>query len=116
MICLFHINMKRGSVMPFLVILIDLFAALVYFFQLNTPSQSTNFVGLIIQALIAFILLIITFRYSGKRYASIQPVLFVKYFSIRYAIIVISTLINILVLFLYFLNFAGINDLIFSGF
>ncbi|MBM7711029.1 hypothetical protein [Enterococcus xiangfangensis] len=102
--------------MPFLVLLIDLFAALIYFFQLNTQSHSANFVGLIIQTLITLILLVITFKYKGKRYANIQPVFFMKYLSIRYAIIVISTLINLVVLFLYFLNFLGINNVIFAGF
>ena len=57
--------------MPFLVLLIDLFAALIYFFQLNTQSHSANFVGLIIQTLITLILLVITFKYKGKRYANI---------------------------------------------
>lgn len=102
--------------MPFLALLMDLIAVLVYYFQLNSLTPTRIFLGIIVQAVIFLLLAFITFTYQGKRYSNYQPYLFMKYYSLRYSIIVISAILNGILLFLYGLNFAGINDVIFSGY
>lgn len=108
--------MKWGFSMPFLALLLDLLAALVYYFQLDSLTDMRVLLGLILQIVIFILLALITFTYKGKRYATMQPYLFMKYFSIRYSIIVLSFVLNGFLLFLYVLNFMGINDVIFSAY
>lgn len=103
--------------MPVIAILIDLITCASYFFQLHsTPSQSLYLLGMILQVFFTLILLIIAFSYSGKKFARIQTHLFYRVVSIRYGIILVSTFINGAVLFLYVLNYLGINDMVFSNF
>lgn len=102
--------------MPFIAIIIDIITAGAYFFQLHNPSEGIYFLGLVVQAVFTLILLVMIFSYHGKRYATIQTVVFMKRLSIRYAIIIFSFLINGAVLFMYVLNYLGTNNLIFSAF
>lgn len=102
--------------MPLLALLLDILAALVYYFQLDSLTDTRILLGLILQSILVILLALITFTYKGKRYSTMQPYLFMKYFSIRYSIIVLSFLLNVFLLFLYVLNFMGINDLIFSAY
>lgn len=108
--------MKWGFSMPFLALLLDLLAALVYYFHADSLTDTRILLGLVLQAVIFILLALITFTYKGKRYSTMQPYLFMKYFSIRYSIIVISFVLNGFLLFLYVLNFMGINDVIFSAY
>ncbi|MEO1768942.1 hypothetical protein [Candidatus Enterococcus ferrettii] len=100
--------------MPILAIFIDLITAAVYFLQLRLPFSGVYLLGIVFQVLFTLILLIMSFSYQGKRSAKIQTNLSYRYISIRYALILFSAIINGLVLFLYVLNFIGVNDLIFS--
>lgn len=99
--------------MPFIAILIDILAAGAYFLQRFNQETLLLFVGIIFQAIISVILFFLMVTYKGKRYSTLQPRPFVRYFSIRYAIIVFSFILNALVLFLYILNRMG-NPVIFS--
>lgn len=101
--------------MPFIAILIDLLTLGGYFIQLNHGGAMTYLLGLIFQGVMTILLLIIMIGYHGKKYAGYRPEGY-SYFTIRYAIIVLSFVINGLVLFLYGLNYFGVNDLIFSSF
>lgn len=101
--------------MPFVAIIIDLITLGAYFLQLNYGSQTIYLFGLIFQVAMTALLLFITLAYHGKRFSRWRPEGY-SYFSIRYAIIVLSFIINGMVLFLYVLNFFGGNDLIFSAF
>lgn len=106
--------------MPFIAILLDIFTAAAYFFQLHNPSTGLYLLGVLVQGVVTVLLLVITFSYRGKRLSRIVTPknFFGRYrnFSFRYAVIVVSMFINALVLFLYVLNYLGINDLIFSAF
>lgn len=99
--------------MPFVAILLDLLAAGAYFLQLNHQTEALLLIGLIFQGIVTLILCFMTIIYKGKRYAAIQPRLFIRYVSIRYAIIIYSFIINTVFLFLYVLNFLDINPLVF---
>ncbi|MGG5317879.1 hypothetical protein [Enterococcus sp. AZ072] len=102
--------------MPILAIVIDLITAAVYFLQLRLPFSGVYLLGIVFQVLFTLILLVMSFSYQGKRSAKIQTNPAYHYISIRYALILFSTIIYGLVLFLYVLNFIGVNDLIFSQF
>lgn len=97
--------------MPFNAILIDCLALFMYYIQLQ--NTNLHLLGLVVQGVIVLLLLILSFTYQGKRHAKTPPIGY-RYFSIRYAILIFSVLINALVLFLYVLNYLGINDLIFT--
>ncbi|OJG47125.1 hypothetical protein RV04_GL000372 [Enterococcus hermanniensis] len=70
--------------------------------------------GIVVQTILTIILLIILVGYHGKKYSRIKPIGY-SYFSIRYAVIVLSFIINGIVLFLYVLNYLGINHVIFAA-
>lgn len=99
--------------MPFIAILLDLLAAGAYFLQLNHQTETFLLIGLIFQGIVTLILCFMTITYKGKRYAAIQPGLFIRYVSICYAIIIYFFIINAVFLFLYVLNFLDINPLVF---
>lgn len=101
--------------MPFIAILIDLLTLGSYFLQLNNGGLMIYLSGMIFQGVMAILLLIIMIGYHGKKYAGYRPEGY-SYLTIRYATIVFSFVINGLVLFLYGLNYFGVNDLIFSSF
>ncbi|OJG57923.1 hypothetical protein RV07_GL003233 [Enterococcus malodoratus] len=71
--------------------------------------------GLIFQTIMTVLLLIIMIGYHGKKYSGFRPEGY-SYLTIRYGIIVISFVLNGIALFLYGLNYFGINDIVFSGF
>lgn len=95
--------------------LFDLLALILYFFQKQDLTTSRFTIGLIGQTMLVFALLILVFSYKGKKYSQVQPVIGMRYFSIRFALIVFSFIGNGLLLFLYLLNFLGRNSLIFSS-
>ncbi|KRM61136.1 hypothetical protein FC26_GL002354 [Paucilactobacillus vaccinostercus DSM 20634] len=99
--------------MPFLAIIVDFIAVGLYHIQAINLTSSILLIGLIGQTLITLVLLIFTFQYKGPRFTRYQ-LIFYRFFSIRYAIIFLSMLVNALVLFLYYLNYSGINPLIFQ--
>lgn len=98
-------------IMPLIALLSDVIA--LFFFYIQTQNPNLYLFGLIIQALIVVVLLWLSLTYHGKKYARTPPIGY-RYFSIRFARLIISILINAIVLFLYVLNDLGINDLIFS--
>lgn len=101
--------------MPFIAILIDLFTLGGYFLQLNHGGAMLYLLGLIFQGVMTILLLIIMIGYHGKKHTGYRPEGY-SYLTIRYGIIVLSFIINGIVLFLYGLNYFGVNDLIFSSF
>ena len=102
--------------MPLLTIAIDAVAALLYYFQLNNPGSVQYLFGLVGQIIITIVLIVITFSYQGPRLSRFRGENFVRPITFRYSIIVISTVLNALLLFLYFLNYLGINPVVFSAF
>lgn len=101
--------------MPLIAILIDLLTLGGYFLQLNNARSEFYLLGLIFQGIMTLLLLVIMIGYHGKKYTSYRPEGY-AYFTLRYAIIVVSCLINGVALFLYGLNYFGINDVVFSSF
>lgn len=101
--------------MPFIAILIDTLTLGGYFLQLNNGGSIFYLIGLIFQGIMTVLLLFITIGYHGKKLTSFRPAGY-PYLTIRYAVILLSFLINAIVLFLYGLNYFGINDVVFSNF
>lgn len=99
--------------MPLIAIVLDALAAGVLMMA-RQAGMSMAMPALIGQAVITVILLIITFSYGGKRHAKIQTSVFMRYFSIRYSIIVISLIVNAVGLALYALAVFGNNPLLFQ--
>lgn len=98
--------------MPFVAILLDVIAVASYVVQSQQPRFYT--LGMILQAILTVVLLIMTFAYRGKKFGWFNFSTWVHNFSLRYALIVVSFLGNVIVLFLYYLNLTGRNSLIFS--
>lgn len=101
--------------MSLIAIMIDLITLGGYFLQLNHGGPGIYLLGLIFQTVMTVVLLIILIGYHGKKYSGFRPEGF-SYLTIRYGIIVISFVINGIALFLYGLNYFGINDVVFSNF
>lgn len=101
--------------MPLIAILIDVLTLVGYFFQLNNGGPGVYLLGLIFQLIMTIVLLVILVGYHGKKYSGFRPEGY-SYLTIRYGIIVISFIINGIVLFLYGLNYFGINDVVFLNF
>ncbi|HCM85132.1 MULTISPECIES: hypothetical protein [Enterococcus] len=101
--------------MPLIAILIDLITLGGYFLQLNNGAPTLYLLGLIFQTIMTVLLLIIMIGYHGKKYSGFRPEGY-SYLTIRYGIIVLSFVLNGIALFLYGLNYFGINDIVFSGF
>lgn len=99
----------------FVALALDSLALGNYLFQSQNPDIFRTTIGLISQGLIIFLLLFKTLTYKGKRYNTIQPVFGVRYFSIRFAVIIFSLILAVVFGFLYLLNYLGINPLIFNG-
>ncbi|MBM7708574.1 hypothetical protein [Enterococcus lemanii] len=70
--------------------LFDLLALILYFFQKQDLTTSRFTIGLIGQTMLVFALLVLVFSYKGKKYSQVQPVIGMRYFSIRFALIVFS--------------------------
>lgn len=102
---------KGGIYLPFFAIIIDLLTMGAYFMQVHNPDL--RYIGLIFQGVMVILLLILVFIYRGKKFMNFRPKGY-PYFTIRYAIIVFSFLINGAVLFLYILNYLDINSVVFS--
>ena len=100
--------------MPLITILIDALAFGIYLFQRENQLNYIFLGGIFIQAILSVLLIYISFLYKGKKYTNIHPEMFVKYFSFRYTVIVVSAFINSVALLLYILNLLGINSLIFN--
>lgn len=101
--------------MPLIAILIDLITLGGYFLQLNNGGPTLYLLGLVFQTIMTVLLLIIMIGYHGKKYSGFRPEGY-SYLTIRYGIIVLSFVLNGIALFLYGLNYFGINDIVFSGF
>mgnify|MGYP001306422431 CR=1 FL=1 len=98
--------------MAFIAILIDLVAAGSYWLQLNFGGQMIYWLGIILQIILTLPLLIFTFSYQGRRFARFQgPFSFVM--TLRYGIVVMSLILNVIMLALYLINLHG-NPIIFS--
>lgn len=92
-------------------ILLDALAFGAYTMQLHDPSL--YLIGVVAQSVITVILLIMTFGYKGKRFGWFNFQTWAHNFSLRYAIVVFSLIINAVVLVLYVMNLTGTNTLIF---
>lgn len=68
--------------------------------------------GLGLQIIFTIILLIFVFGYRGRRKGRFNYDTWSHVFTLPFALIVISLIVNGLLAFLYYLNFAGINSLI----
>lgn len=91
--------------MPFIAIILDEIAAAVYVIQDQNRTQSMFVAGLIVQAVLALILLIMTFSYGGPRKQKRDYTLKgYRYLTVRFGIIIISLIINAVMVFLYVLN------------
>lgn len=101
--------------MPFFAILIDILAFGAYSLQRQNPSHGLYVLGIIVEVILTVVLLIMTFTYNGRRRSRFRNYdTWTHNFTFRYAIIVLSMIINAVVLVLYFLNITGRNPLIFS--
>lgn len=101
--------------MPLITLLIDVLTLGGYFLQLNTGGSTFYLMGLIFQGIMTVLLLFILISYHGKKLTRFRPAGYL-YLTVRYAVILISFLINAIVLFLYGLNYFGINDGVFTNF
>jgi hypothetical protein len=103
--------------MPFIAILLDLLAFGVYYFQNGHDFSGMFWLGTIVQAIIFLILLVSCFTYNGRKLSKFATYDRVtsgyRHFSFGYAIIIFSTIVNAMVLFLYVLNVLDINTLVF---
>lgn len=99
--------------MPFLAIVVDILAVGLYHMQAVSLTHAVLLIGLVGQAVLSFVLLLFSIQYKGPRFTKYR-LIFYRFFSIRYAIIFLSLMVNVVVLFLYYLNYAGINPLIFQ--
>ncbi|MFD1393030.1 hypothetical protein ACFQ3L_05415 [Lacticaseibacillus jixianensis] len=97
--------------MSLLAILLDALAFGSYTLQITNPNL--RLIGAVGQGVVTLILLAMTFGYQGKRFGWFNFQTWAHNFTIRYAIIVISLLINAVVLALYVMNLTGTNSLIF---
>ena len=98
--------------MPFLAILIDVVAVLNYFVQLHFQEPFLYWIGIILQVVITFPLLIMTFSYKGRRRVRwAWPGNFTATFS--YSIILMSFILNAIAILLYAFNLMG-NGVIFG--
>ncbi|KRN25609.1 hypothetical protein [Lacticaseibacillus camelliae] len=97
--------------MPLIAILLDAIAFGSY--RLQAQSAALYHLGLVGQSVIVLALLIMTITYKGKKLGWFNFATWTHNFTIRYAVIVLSLIVNALVLFLYILNLTGTNTLIF---
>ncbi|WP_390408868.1 hypothetical protein [Lacticaseibacillus jixiensis] len=98
--------------MTLIALLLDIVAAASWYVQANNSQY--YFVGLVLQVILAVVLLIMIFGYRGRRNIRMNFKVFSPIFTIRFAIIVLSFLINALLVFLYYLNYTGANSVIFG--
>ncbi|WP_204123257.1 hypothetical protein [Lacticaseibacillus mingshuiensis] len=98
--------------MSLIALLLDGLAFAGYYVQNTQHAYYTPGLGL--QVMITVLLLIMLFTYSGKRFGWFNFATWAHNFTFRYAIIVLSFIINAAVLALYILNATGTNSLIFQ--
>ncbi|MCI1894734.1 MAG: hypothetical protein LKJ29_09935 [Lactobacillus sp.] len=96
--------------MPLFALLLDVIAAGVFWLQ---QSQGLYLLGTIIQGGLTLVLLIMLFTYQGKRFGWFNFSTWSHVFTVRFAVIVFSFLINAIMLFVYILNVTGANNVIF---
>lgn len=107
--------MNRGILMSFIAIIIDAVALAGYFVQLHAASTGLYWIGFILEIVLTVILIVFCFGYKGRRFRN--PWIFGFYLAtIPYGIILFSTAVNLIMVFLYGLNVFGINPLVFSGY
>lgn len=96
--------------MSFIAILVDLIAAGFYHFQSHNPSEIIQLIGLTVQALLAVITLFILLAYKGKRFNNLR-IGTQQLFSLRFAVILISFILNMFLLLSYTLNHFAVFTL-----
>jgi uncharacterized membrane protein YcaP (DUF421 family) len=98
--------------MTFIAIILDAFAAACYFFlaQQGTPALIT--VGAGVQIVVTIILLVLAFKFAGRRHARYWTSTYHP-FTVRFGIILISLAVNALVAVLYVFYVTGTNTILF---
>lgn len=97
--------------MTLIALLLDIVAAASWYVQ--SSNAQYYFAGLVLQVILAVVLLIMLFSYRGRRNIRLNFKVFSPIFTMRFALIVLSFLINALLVFLYYLNYTGANTVIF---
>ncbi len=100
--------------MTFLAILLDAAAAICYFFLAQTGTPALITVGAGVQIIITLLLLILAFKFNGRRRARYWADGGYHPFTFRFGIIAMSFIINLLVAALYILYVTGTNTVLFS--
>lgn len=94
--------------MPLIAVVLDAIALAGYIFQDQHQNHVMFVSGMILQAVVVAVLLLMMITYSGKRHEKRDyPHKGYRYFSFRYSIIFLSFLINAVVAFLYALNLVS---------
>lgn len=101
--------------MPFLAIIFDAIAFAAYVFQLQHQTPTIFILGALLQMFVVIFLSTFTFGYRGPRHEK-RDYTFkgYRYFSIRFAIILFSLIINTIVFVLYIMNILGTNTMMFN--
>ncbi|WP_225047746.1 hypothetical protein [Lacticaseibacillus kribbianus] len=92
--------------MTLIAILIDGLAAAGYHVQ---ATSGLHMAGTIFQGVLTLALLIMTFAYKGKRLGWFNFSTWAHNFTFRYAVIILSLIVNAVLLFVYVLNVTGQN-------
>ncbi|WP_461226604.1 hypothetical protein [Lacticaseibacillus suihuaensis] len=92
--------------MTLIAILIDGLAAAGYHVQ---ATAGMHLAGTVFQGVLTLVLLVMTFSYKGKRLGWFNFSTWAHNFTFRYAIIILSLLVNAVLLFVYVLNVTGQN-------
>lgn len=99
--------------MVFLAIILDVIAAAAYVVQAQSMSTAFFALGCLLQIILTLALLIMTFKYQGRRRARYWSGTYHP-FTFGFGIIIMSFVVNALVAVLYVFNLLNINNVIFS--
>lgn len=99
--------------MVILAIIIDIIAAAAYVVQAQSMTTSFFTLGVVLQIVISLILLIMMFRYQGRRRAHYWTGTYHP-FTFGFSIITLSFVVNALMAVLYVFNLLNINNVVFS--
>jgi hypothetical protein len=99
--------------MVILAIVLDLIAAAAYVVQAESMSTAFFTLGVILQIVISLVLLIMAFRYQGRRRARYWTGTYHP-FTFGFGIISLSFVVNTLMAVLYVFNLLNINSIVFS--
>lgn len=102
--------------MTLIAILLDLMATSLWWIQAQQMNHALFIVGIVVQVVLTLILLAMTFTYSGQRRSRFRVADGgYRPYTVRFAILTMSFVVNAILVVLYYLNIAGINPLIFTG-